>query len=456
MGIEVKDNVYTNQLARQTRTLAKEKAVELQNLADAGRFDHGERTVDIEQEVFAIDRITGKPINVEGFMLDNALGVRPDTTVYTVEYDANGITPVIANGISELLDSFQDKTRRIQQAVSEATLGRGIVVSMGTQPLVGREYGELIVSDPAKRRRYTALDEATYERENQRKEIVIRNNETGEELRDRASNLSAMSRCAATQLHLAYPTLGETLEAYNISIAIAGPLVAMLSNSPYAGGIDTGLASSRMEMLSQAEQKRSGLAKPANSVIEHYLNTLSSCLPPFIELDDPAKALELAYGGMHTSTKLRLDAKKGSSRIELRMIDSLSPYRAIQALLLALGLIEGLRGQQLPSYEESVTNYISGRKGLRSTMRFFGRDVTARTLSSELINISREGLDKLGLKSLAQDLLLPLKVQVDIGRTQADDIRNSVMKLEMIGCTREEAIVVMLNDLNNTMFKGEL
>lgn len=455
MEIEVKDKIYNNQLAEQTKRLALKRASELQKLAEAGRFNSGERTADIEQEVFVLDRLTGGPINVESLLLNNTLGIRPDTTICTVEYDANGITPVTAEGIRNLFDSFQNKTRKIQQVIARATEERGLIVSTGTQPLIGKEYVQLIICDPEKRKRYSTLDEITYNQENQQKEMVIKNSETGEELRDRASNLSAMSRCAATQLHLAYPTIEETIEAYNITIAIAGPLVAMLSNSPYAAGIDTGLVSSRMEMLAQAEQRRAGLAKPANSVMEVYARALELCLPPFIETEDSRKALELAYGAMHISTRLRLDEEKGTSRIEMRMIDSLSPYRSIQALLISMGIIEDLRGRDLPIFSESQANYKNGRKGLKSVMLYLRKPVSTLDLVTELSESATRGLNKLGLGKLDLEFLTPLKEKLGSGITQADEIRSEVRRLETQGLSRNNAIALALKDLNTDMLKGE-
>lgn len=454
MGIEIKNNIFTKELAQETQKLALKRASELQRMVEDGKFDSGERTTDIEQETFVVDCASGRPVNVEQLMLTSPLGIRPDTTVYTVEFDANGVTLVTKNGILELLDSFQRKTRSIQQEVTRATQGRGLLVSIGTQPLVGNEFGDFIVSDPTKRTRYIALEEATFERENDRKEMVIENGITAERLTSKASNLSAMARCAATQLHLAFPTAKETLEAYNISVAIAGSVAAMFSNSPYAMGIDTGLASSRLEMLEQAEQKRAGLAKPAASIGDHLRQTLEGCLPPFIEVNDRAKALELAYGAMHISTRIRLDEKNGSSRVELRMIDSLSSYRAIQALMLTIGLIEGLKRQQLPTYAESLENYRQGRRGLCSTMQWLGESIDTRSLSLKLINAAKQGLQKLGLEKIGADFLRPLEEDVSPGITKADLTRQEVQSLERDGLSREAALAIVLAKLNQSMLKG--
>lgn len=454
MGIKIKNNIFTKELAQETQKLALKKAGELQRMVEDGKFDKGERTTDIEQETFIVDRATGRPINVEQLILTSPLGIRPDTTVYTVEFDANGVTPVTRTGVLELLDSFQGKTRSIQQEVAGATQGQGLLVSIGTQPLVGDEFGDYIVSDPSKRTRYIALEEATFERENDRKEMVIENDVTGERLTSKASNLSAMARCAATQLHLAFPTAKETLEAYNISIAVAGSVAAMFSNSPYAMGIDTGLASSRLEMLEQAEQKRAGLAQPAVSIGEHFRQTLQGCLPPFIEVNDRAKALELAYGAIHISTRIRLDEKNGSSRVELRMIDSLRPYQAIQALMFTIGLIEGLKEQRLPTYAESLENYRQGRRGLRSTMRWLGESVNTRSLSLRLIGVAKQGLQKLGLEKIGADFLRPLEEDISLGVTRADLARQEVQSLERDGLSREAALAAVLAKLNQSMLKG--
>ncbi len=430
MGFDTKNNENIKELLKATQKLALKRARELQQVADNGGFDKGRRTVDIEQEVFVLDKGTGQPLNVEKLMLEEVFGIRPDTTFYTLEYDANGATPVTARGIRSLLSSFNTKTRNIQQLVAKRTEHQGIVVCIGTEPLVGDECFDLVIHEPLKRRRYEALEEATFGRENKKKEIIIKNSFTNEEFRSRASNFSAMTRTAATQLHLAYPTIKETLEAYNISIAIAGLLIAIFSNSPYANEIDTGLVSSRIEILSQAEQKRAGLAKPADSVLDHFKNTLDLSLPPFIETDSPKMALDLAYGAMHISTRIRLDEENGTSRIELRVLDSLTPYKAIQALLLVIGVIESLRGQKLPSYSESLFNFKKGRKGFGSSMKYLGQTVDAKDLALKFTSLAKKELGFMGIDGLAREFLDPLEEDIRMGITQANQIRCDVRLLE--------------------------
>lgn len=452
MAVEVKDRQYAQKDAERTRIRALMRAATLQKMAGAGRFNSGRRTVDIEQEVFVLDRETGAPLDVEQFMLDNTLGVRSDTTVCTLEYDANGITPVTTDGIYELFDSFQNKTKAIQQAIYEDTQNQGILVGIGTQPLIGKDCRALVVKDPQKRGRYDALEETTFH-ENTDKIIELKNPVTGEAFQDKASNLTVMTRCAATQLHLAFPTFQETLEAYNISIALAGPMIALFSNSPYVSGVDTGLASSRTALLLQAEQKRSGLALPANTIVDHYFNTLMRCLPPFIEVDDDAKALELVYGAMHISTRIRLDEETESSRIEFRVLDSMVPYRAMQALTFVLGAIEGLRGSTLPSFRESQINYLAGKAGLQTDQVFAGRRMSVRRLLRELIDRAELGLDKLGIRGLDIPFLNPLRGRIGSGMTQADSLRTRVQNLEEQGMSRGKAIVTMLNAVNRDMME---
>lgn len=448
MGAEISNQTYSKELAIKTQRLAIQRAKELQRLADDGKFDRGQRTMDIEQESFVLDSTSGSPVNVESLILNNSLGIRPESTIYTIEYDANGITPVSEPGITHALDGFQSRTKKIQKVITDVTGGKGMVVNIGVAPLVGSEWIDLLISEPNKKRRYDALEDATFNRENEIKKMIIANPKTSELLEDRASNLSGMTRTAATQLHLAYPTLKETLEAYNISIALAGPMIAMLSNSPYAGGIDTGLVSARMELLAQSEQKRGVMAQPTNSLLEHFTKTVLSCLPPFIETEDHAKALDLTYGGMHISTRIRVDEQLGTSRVELRVIDSLDPCRAIQALVFSIGVMESLRGQSLPTYQESIANYKAGRKGLSAIMYINGRAVTAQKLIVELLEASKTGLNLVGLSNLKRKFLKPLEDEIKRGKTQADRIREQVQNFEKQGASRREALIRILKDLN--------
>ncbi len=442
MGKEIGQQIWTPESAHVTRGLALNEATRLQQLADSGYFDRGARTIDIEQEVFIIDALTGLPLNVESFLFNNDVGVRPDTTVYTVEYDANGVTPVSKEGIRSLLASLQSKTTAIQKAVTAITNGIGILVPIGTAPLVGAGCRDLVLRDEQKRARYKHLEEATLA-ENPQKAMRIENPVTGEVLVDVASNLSAMTRCAATQLHVAYPTLKETLEAYNISIALAGPLVAMFGNSPYAAGIDTGLGSSRQEMLEQGEQKRGGLARPANSVLEHYRNMLNAVMPPFIVLDDQRQALALTYGATHMSTRLRLDEENGTSRVEIRFLDSTTPMRATQALILLLGAVEWFKGRSLGSYALAQKNFREGRKGIAAVLEVTGKRESAGVIGGALITLAKEGAEQLGIGALASDMLSPLGEEMAAGQTEASALRQSVQLMEKQGLLRREALIAM-------------
>lgn len=453
MNKEIGNQIWNRELANQTRALALREVEDLQDLADGGHFDRGEFTVDIEQESFVVDIRTGKPLDVESFILNNTVGVRPDTSVATIEYDANGPTPSTEEGIRNLLSALQKKSKAVQIALTEATQGIGIMVNIGTQPLVGTEWPFLVLGDPQKRARYRALEEATL-RENRWESIVIRNGKTGEMLVDQASNLSAMTRCASTQLHIAYPTLGETLGAYNVSVALGAPLAALMANSPFVASIDTDLGSSRLSMLAQAEQCRNELAGYARSIGRHFRDAFIPIMPPFIVLDDQRKAFELAYSAVHISSRLRLDRERGTSRIEIRVGDSNNPFQAVQALVLTVGAIEALRGQPLPSYEQARENFAAARKGVNAPMSWLGNKGPAKLLLLDMIAVARCELGMHGMSEIATDFLRPLQEELLVGQSRPDQQRQVVQGRIDAGSTRDAALADLMRIENHRLLHG--
>lgn len=450
MNKEIENQIWNRELAMQTRALALREVEHLQDMADAGYFDHGTFTVDIEQESFVVDKSTGRPLDVERLILNNTVGVRPDTSVATLEYDANGPTLFTEEGIRTLLAALKERVQMVQNAVSEFTQGVGLVVNLGAQPLVGSEWPFLVLADPEKRARYRALEEATL-RENRHQSIVISNGPTGQLLVDQASNLSAMTRCVSTQLNIAYPTLGETLRAYNVSVALGAPLAALMANSPFVAGIDTNLDSSRLELLAQAEPCRNDLAAYTPSLGRHFRDAFIPIMPPFIMLDDQRKAFDLTYSAVHISSRLRLDRERGTSRIEIRVGDSNNPFRAVQALVLTVGAIAALPGQTLPSYDEARENFVAARKGVDAPMSWFGNKGPAKLLLLDMITVARCELGRRGMSAVATDFLRPLQEELLLGQSRPDQQRQVVQGLVDAGATRETALAELLRTENHRL-----
>jgi Glutamate-cysteine ligase family 2(GCS2) len=431
----------------QTRKLIFQEITRQQQLAYRGAFNKQYRTCDIEHEMRALDATTGQAINAEVLFDNQVIKARPDTTVDNVEFDANGITPLTPDGIARLYQSFAQRLEDAQRIIS-ATIPTGILVPIGVHPLLTAEDGQrLIVADPAKRTRYEILEHVTI-KENVDKQLNISHPMTGEMLEDTASNLTSMTRCSGTQFHIAECTVEEALSVHNISIAIAPVMIALFGNSPYIAGVDTGRASARIELLRNGEQRRAGLPLPALTLEQYYIQQLGNLEPPFMELTDPARALQLSHGAVHTVSRIQIDLEHGTIRNEFRHIDSQSPIRAIQAFLLTLGLIESLKQRALPPYQESQFNFQQSVFGLDAQMYWFGRPIRAQELSILCIKLARTYLKKNGLARMANVFLGSLQSEVRQGKSQADAIRRSVNHDLQEGASKEKAIIQILQQLN--------
>src|SRR3989338_5971790 len=380
MATEIKQQSrWTESSALETKKLALKEAVKRQVLADKRYFNKPGLSCDIEQEVQALDSNTGMPIDVQDYFSTNSIGARPDTTVFNIEFDANGITSLTADGILSLYKSMTRRTQQIQAGL-RGLKPDTIIVPIGLQPFsTSEEARDLIVKDEIKRKRYDLMEKRTLE-ENPIKIIRVVN--------------------------------------------------------------------TRIELLRQAEQLRAGLPLPAFSLLEYYQNQLRNTLPPFIELHNPALALDLAHSAIHTTSRIRVDIENGTVRNEIRQIDSQSPFTTIQALVLTFGAIEGLRNHVLPSFEQSKTNFQKAVFGLYAPLQWGKRTTTIQDAAVSLIQLARESLKKRGMKLLSKDFLDPLESDILIGISQGNSIRKIVRKLIKEGYSRQEAIIVVLNKLN--------
>lgn len=451
MGTQIK-KVFPRTAKNISKTikLALTEAHRRQELADKNFFNHSNKTCDIEQEVRVINRLTGNPVNTESFFELKKIKVRLDTSVDNLEYDANGATPLTLNGIKHLYSSFLKKTRQIQEAITKENPD-AILVPIGVQPLIKTdEWKPLIISIPINQIRYKLM-EAVVIGENINPKMVVVNPVTKETFVDKASNLSAMTRTSGTQFHISEKSPSEAIQTHNISIAIAPIMIALFGNSPFLGGIDTGRDSSRIEILRQGEQKRAGLPEPVTSIEDYYQKQLSKAEPSFIEIEDQEKALDLSMSAIHTVTRIIVDTKNNTVRNEFRHIDSQSPYKAIQAFLLTLGLIEGLRNKKLPGFAESQVNFRESVWGLKAKMSWLQKDTSAKELGLWSIELAQNYFLKTEMTEIAQSFLNPLKKELMQGQTQAEIIRNYVKKDIANGISTQKSIVRVLNRMNREM-----
>ncbi len=451
MGAEVNAHATepTLEEAQATHHLALQAARERQALAEQGFFNHSDRTCDIEQEIHCISSQTGLPVSAEALIASNALpGARFDTVTSIIEYDAGDIVPLTRAALGELYTLLQQRTRRIQQALI-ATGEDAIIVPIGVQPLLeANAWQQWIVPQPGMRRRYHLIDIAT-RRENPDGVISIESADGQAVFTDVVSYMAIMARCAGTQFHISERTVEEALEAYNISIHIAPILCALFGNSPFVGGLDTGRASTRTALFLQGEPLRAGLPRPASTLYQYYEQQLARALPPFVVIDDAQRALTLLHGALHTTSRIQIDRDNGTIRNEFRCIDAQSPFRSMQAFLLTLGAIDGLRGQTLATYEESRSNLCNAVWGLCAPLCLLGRRTTAWAAAKELVAIAQVTLQQKGLGDLGHEFLTPLlENELAHGQTQADVLRACVNHEVERGRSWRKAVIEALHVCN--------
>lgn len=456
MGVEIKQKIpFTKSRAKETKRLAFKEALKRQKMAKQGFFNKPARTCDIEQEIQVMNKNSGLPIDAQSFFANNDIGARLDTTVFNIEYDGNGITPLDADGIMALYRSFSARTKKIQQDLKTID-PNAILVPIGVQPIITDKEGrKMIVENEEKRRRYSALDKRT-EIENPIKRVKIVNPTNGKVITGNASNLFAMARCSGTQIHISDRTVENAIKTNNILIAITPVMVALFGNSVFSEGIDTGRVSTRIDLLRQAEQLRAGLPLPVNSLFEFYANQLNRALPPFMILDDPVQALDLSCGAIHTTSRIQVDMVNGTIRNEIRQIDSQSPFRTISALLFTLGCIEALRNSPLPSFGETRYNFANSVFGLSAKAVVFGKKTMLQEIAVLFMEKALFTLEKMGMEQLAKIFLLPFKDEIVSGKTQGTVIRKKVSSLTKKGFPLRKAIIVVVNEMNQEVLSEQI
>lgn len=435
-----------------TKKIAHIEAIRRDELAHTGYFDNSDmyRTANIEQEVQVLDsRVerAGMPISAVDFFQKNSIGARPDTSVFIVEYDGSAL-PVEINldGIKSLAHSFLQRTQYIQDSIPKGA----ILVPIGANPVLkASESTNWLVKDEQKHQRYLHIDANAYV-ENPHKKTNIINPYTGMAIRERASSIKGMFRVTGTQLHISENNIEDALDSHRTSIAIAPCMVAIFGNSPFLAGIDTGMSSSRIELLCQTEQLRSGLPKPAHSLLDYYEDILI-LNSPFDCPEDGSKALDLAVSAVHTVSRIRvvMDEGKGNIRNEFRHIDSQSPFRSMQAFLLTLGSVEAFRhAQERPEYEYSCIDFKNAVWGQNTQFHWNKKAISVQELGVYIIDKAVNALEPIGLASVAHTYLDPLQEEIRSGMTQSDHMRNSYYSLLKLGASKQEALVNILKTLN--------
>ncbi len=435
-----------------TKKIAYKEAVRRNDLARKGFFDnpHATRTANIEQEVQILDssiQRAGMPVDVSEFFHENSISARPDTSTFIVEYDGSSDPVEITDdGLGNLTNSFIKRTHYVQDKIPKGA----IIVPIGTNPVLKASESETwLVKDEPKYHRYLHIDANAYS-ENLIKKTNIKNPSTGVAVCERASSIKGMFRATGTQFHISEKSIAGVLDSHRTSISIAPFMVAAFGNSPFLAGIDTGMSSSRMELLCQTEQLRSGLPKPANSLLEYYEEILSH-ESPFICVDNSSNALDLALSAIHTVSRIRVAINKNSGTIrnEFRHIDSQSPYKSMQAFLLTLGSIEAFRySKERPKYEESWSDFQNSVWGLKTDMHWNGQLMSAKSLGLYIVDKAVKALDKINLDSMAHEYLDPLKEELDKGISQSDKIRNIFYRFINQGTSFNEALNEAIKSLN--------
>lgn len=435
-----------------TKRLAYLEAVKRNGLAKKGFFDNlgSSRTVNIEQEIQILDsniKRSGFPVSAKPFFKKNSIGARPDTSTFIVEYDAvDKPTKIDSLELKKLAKSFLDRTMYVQSHIPRGA----IIVPIGANPVLKAEDSDSwLVKDEPKYHRYLNIDANAYD-ENHYKKTNIENPKTREKIIERASSIKGMFRLTGTQFHISEKNVPDALDSHKTSIAIAPFMVAAFGNSPFISGIDTGRASSRMELLCQTEQLRSGLPKPANDLLDYYENILSLS-SPFIDTENQDVALDLSLSAIHTISRIRITIGKngGIIRNEFRQIDSQSPFKSMQALLLTLGSIEAFRySKERPLYEDSLGDFKNSMWGLETKMHWNGKFIPAKSLGIYIVDKSIEALDKINLGSTAQEYLLPFKEELKEGVPQSEKIRKIFYRLTNQGASFNEAMSEVIKLLN--------
>ncbi len=446
MGQEVDSLHFHKQDFERFEHFAKHELAQLSEWFGTQHFSTERAIAGLELETWLVSE-DGHPlaINEQVLELYGAPDVVPELSRFNIEFNV-APQPLIGKGIEALVDELANAWKKCDLAAGR--LGAS-VVSIGILPTVTES--QLSLDNISPRNRYRALNEQVMRL---RQGNPIRLDIVGrEQISFEHRDVVLESGATSLQLHLQVP-LSQSVRAYNATIILSAPLVAVAANSPLLFGKIL-WEESRIPLFEQAV----AVGEPGYARVSfgsgYAIESLEECfienqdhyptmLPLVLEQQSPRLVhLRLKNGTIWRWNRplIGFDAEgKPHLRVEHRVMAA-GPSCLDMAANMALfyGLTQWYSTTDLAP--EATLTFKTARKNFYAAARY-GLDAEVQWLDGrtwrldqlilhKLLDEARHGLDQLGVHAeLTQRWLAIIEARVATGQTGAAWQRAFVRKYE--------------------------
>ena len=416
MGQEVTSSHFQKQDFASFASRLREETALLQTWFEHGEFDNEHRVGGFEIEAWLIDRdYKPAPINATFLEHVNSPMVVPELSQFNVEINTEpqALQGKALSTMYKNLKATWGHCRKVARKLESALVMVGILPTVRDTMLTLENISHWI--------RFRALNEQLLR---QRKGVPFTLDIHGRDGLE-MSHQDVMLEAAATsfQVHLQVPQ-AESVRAFNASLILSAPTVAVAANSPYLFGLDL-WDESRIPLFEQAVAVNApatsvpnrvffGQGYAEDSLFQLFADNLDQfpLLLPKVEADEPASAMH--HVRLHNGTIWRWNrpligfAADGRPhlRVEHRVmaagtsvIDTIANAAFYYGLVYALTQMECPPENQLPFKQVRANFYAAAKHSLRAQVTWLdGREVPLQALIvEELIPLAREGLLQQGV-----------------------------------------------------------
>jgi CBS domain-containing protein/gamma-glutamylcysteine synthetase len=429
-------NVLSGLEGKQLRSFVRcllEDLSALEQMLDRSLVENEVSRIGAEQEIFLVGQdCRPAPISIDLLEKIDDPHFTTELGLFNVEINLDPLN-FSGNCLSLMERQLNELITKGRQAASQ--LGIELALT-GILPTIRKS--DLGLENLTPKKRYFALNEALGKLRAGPYEFHIRGLD---ELTFKHDSMMAESCNTSFQIHIQVNP-DQFANAYNISQALAGPVLAIATNSPLLFGrrlwhetrialfrqsIDTRSSSFYIRNCNPRVIFGNGWVK--NSVLELYQEDISRfrsllgtelCEDPFLKLEQ-GKAPQLQALKLHNGTIYRwnracygISDGKPHLRIENRILPAgPSVIDEIANSAYWLGLMNGIAAEygdirKIMDFEDAKMNFYSAaRLGLNAQLTWFnGEIIPAQTLCTRLLPLAREGLRMKNIDQSDIDLYL--------------------------------------------------
>ena len=454
----------------------------LKNMIDTNAFEQGVQRIGAEQELVVVNENYRPSFNALK-ILDKIGDKRFTTELGLFNLEAN-LDPLELKGtcFSEL---EKDLVSLINKAVEAAyEVDKDKIILTGILPTFKRK--DLVFENMTPHKRYKTLNDVIKKIKGEDFKLRIRG---VDELILNHESILFEACNTSFQVHLQIG-LNEIIDKYNWSQAIAGPILALMCNSPLLLGREL-WSETRIALFQQSIDMRNTShllreQKPRvsfgndwvrDSILEVFTDDITR-YAPLVTSDFESNAVEELQKGIKPALKA-LNLHNGTLykwnrvcygvhqniahlRIENRYIPSGPSIKdEIANAMLWVGVMQGMPSEYKRIYEimpfkDARGNFIkAARTGIDTYFNWFGKGISAKKLGIDiLIPMAKKGLEKSGVAKKDIDHYLGIiENRIDKNITGSKWLIRSSRKLQE-AVSRDESNILLTHNLYKNQVEG--